>query len=350
MAVEVNRRGWVNFGGKSLDWRHSPKKATLVRFLSDRGKADIRELILEVDKVDFSNASPRMEESLRTNMTKLLQRSRDELAGAFGGSWLVYHKGVYWLNATHMEVPEMADGGGFNSSLGEASQTERAEESALPIGNLPPKQKEAWLDVETYRRNNPQASISLAFTATGVNPNNYYLAKKKLEGNGGMFSIRKGDLIRKDSPIVKAMAKAVADELDEIEDFDPEDLRVPDEPTDPDDRPELPPFLREFEREKHQVEPSGYMSPTMEPRDIKRMRSIDPDAIRREQIEFARKQLTVAPHAEELIKEIEASELEPADGPDPDQVLGEVLAWLRQLNATDQKRVTMAAQVMLGIL
>jgi hypothetical protein len=77
---------------------------------------------------------------------------------------------------------------------------------------------------------------------------------------------------------------------------------------------------------------------------------LDHDAIAEEQKAFARRQLGLVADPHEPEVEEEAEEEAPPAEANPDQVLQEVLAWLRPLTELEQKRVVVAAQVMLGIL
>lgn len=94
------------------------------------------------------------------------------------------------------------EGGG----LGGASVETRAQAVTLPeCAGLPTKQREAWLEVEAYRRVNPDATTKQALDATGISAFNYYEAKKKMEAPpvGGVFGCSKRDLIRPGDKILE---------------------------------------------------------------------------------------------------------------------------------------------------
>lgn len=110
-------------------------------------------------------------------------------------------------------------------TLGDCSIAGRADAVTLPVDSLPPKQREAWLDVEAYRRCNPNATIEQVFKATGVSGFNYYTARKKMLATEKQafdsFSdkdlIRPGEGVLRDYKPIKQRKKRKAPEAAPVE-------------------------------------------------------------------------------------------------------------------------------------
>lgn len=363
-GLRIDFRGVVRYEDKTLDWRRHPKSVRLLKHMLKYGESSIELMCLDVHHLDLSMLSGRYAESLHANMVKMVSRARADLEGAFGGRWLACKGTTYHLR---LEEEEMVAVGG---TLGDASQTDRAAAVELPTGTASAEERRVYLEVETWLRNNPGQGLRQAFGPLKINPAVYYRARKRMEDRG---TFSKGDLLRPESPIVKNMKKQEREpepEPPELEDTHAPALcpfcataecpaaTDPNSPCGPVDTPtdDGSHVYPEFDRRKHVVDEVNDALARGKIRIAPVAKELlDHNAILRDQLEYGRAQIVEEegePLTEPSLEDHEAA-LEPEEEPEPhtaDQALVEVLAWLRPLTELEQKRVVVAAQVMLGIL